>query len=181
MARPPSPRAKSAATNAAELFLRLGAFVGFTDAEARLVRQSSPALLPHAQAVVDAVYDHLLSHPQTAPFFSDPAGQPDLQILAERKKSLGEWLAACLEVQPSSAFAAYTHRIGQAHARVGVPPEYLVGTMAFAQTAIAALLAQALPARAIPTIQAWNKLLMLQLVIMLSSYTISTRRPGHKP
>ncbi len=154
-----------------ERFLRLADFIGFGEHEVRVVRESRDLLSPLAPAIVVAVYDHLLRYPETARFFTDAAGRPDEGFIAKRKETLSEWLEASLDVRLDAAFADYLYRVGVAHRRAGVPAEYLTGTIGFAQAAIMESLAGAIHGDgALATIQAWSKLLILQLDLLLAPY-----------
>ena len=154
-----------------ERFLRLADFIGFGEHEVRVVRESRNLLSPLAPAIVVAVYDHLLRYPETARFFTDAAGRPDEVFLAKRKETLSGWLEASLDVRLDAAFAEYLYRVGVAHRRAGVPAQYLTGTIGFAQAAIMALLAAATHWDAsLPAIEAWSKLLILQLDLLLAPY-----------
>jgi hypothetical protein len=59
----------------------------------------------------------------------------------------------------------------------------MIGTMSFAQTAIASVLSadMADPARVLRTSTAWNKLLMLQLDVLLAGYVSETPTPATEP
>jgi hypothetical protein len=158
-----------ASQSVTERFLRLADFMGFGEHEVRVVRESRKLLSPLAPAIVVTVYDHLLRYPETARFFTDAAGRPDEGFLAKRKETLSEWLNASLDVRLDGAFAEYLYRVGLAHCRAGVPAEYVTGTIGFAQAAIMHLLAMHGDA-SLPAIEAWSKLLILQLDLLLAPY-----------
>jgi hypothetical protein len=154
------------------------ALVGYTQADSERVWASRDLLLPHADAIASAVYEHLLSHPETAVHFTDPDGRPDRAHLDARARSLKEWLVATIEAPLDERFAAYLAGIGRAHTRrggnpaIGVKGRYLLMTISFAQTALLSLLDAAIPDRAefVATVGAWNKLLMIQLDMFLAVY-----------
>ena len=64
-----------------------------------------------------------------------------------------------------------------------VPARFMIGTMSFAQTAIASALSQDMddPARVLQASIAWNKLLMLQLDVLLAGYVTETPTPATLP
>jgi len=158
-----------------ERFLRLADFIGFGEHEVRLVRESRNLLSPLAPAIVAAVYDHLLRYPETARFFTDAAGRSDEVFLAKRKETLSEWLEVSLDVRLDAPFAEYLYRVGVAHRRAGVPAQYLTGTIGLAQAAIVDLLAGAIHGDAsLPAIEAWSKLLILQLDLLLAPYEVES-------
>ena len=154
----------------AERFVRLAEFIGFGEEDVRRIGKSRQVLLPVADAIVDAVYAHLVSWPETRPFFTDATGAPDTDFLAKRKETLTQWLLASLDVRLDAPFAEYLYRLGEAHRRAGVPVRYITATIAFAQAALTGIIGEAMAeGDRTATIQAWNKLLMLELDLMLAS------------
>lgn len=159
--------------------------VAYTPDDEARVRATRNLLLPQADAIADAVYAHLLSHPETRLFFVRPDGTPDEEHLALRKKTLKEWLLNAIEGSLDERTADYLAGVGRAHARRGGDPNvrvkarYLLVTMSFAQTALSALLDSAIEDRAemAATVRAWNKLLMLHLDLFLSVYDSAEATP----
>jgi hypothetical protein len=154
------------------------ALAGYTQADSERVQASREVLLPHADAIAGAVYEHLLSHPETAMHFTASDGRPDRAHLDAREHSLKQWLAATIEAPLDERFAAYLAGIGRAHTRRGgnaavwVKGRYLLMTISFAQTALLSLLDAAIEDRAefVATASAWNKLLMIQIDMFLAVY-----------
>ena len=64
-----------------------------------------------------------------------------------------------------------------------IPARFMIGTMSFAQTAIASVLSQDMgdPARVLQASMAWNKVLMLQLDVLLAGYVTETPMPPSAP
>ncbi|MEX2245240.1 MAG: protoglobin family protein [Dehalococcoidia bacterium] len=154
------------------------ALIGYTADDEALVHATRGALLPHAGAIADAVYQHLLARPETAAFFTLADGQPDAKHLTERKESLKGWLALTLEAPLDERSAEFLVQVGRAHTRRGGHPDvrvrgrYLLTAMAFTQAALTPLLDAAIADRAllVRTVAAWNKLLMVHLDLFLSAY-----------
>lgn len=166
-------------------------FVGLTDSDLALVRASGPILLARADELTAAVYDHFLQFPAAARFFLTPEGEIDRTRLDRRKHSLARWLRHSIDFRLDEQFPVFLLAIGVVHSNPSlergylgsVPARFMIGTMSFAQTAIATVLAQDLPdpARVLPTSMAWNKLLMLQLDVLLAGYVSETPTPPVPP
>lgn len=166
-------------------------FVGFTDDDLALVRASGPILLAHADELTAAVYDHFLQFPPAARFFLTPEGDIDQTRLDRRKHSLARWLRHSIDFQLDEQFPVFLLAMGVVHSNPSlergylgsVPARFMIGTMSFAQTAIATTLEadMADPDQALRTSMAWNKLLMLQLDVLLAGYVTETPTPATAP
>lgn len=150
---------------------------GFADADAALVRETAAPVAAAREAAAVAVYRHLLSIPETARWFLRPDGTPDEAALAERRRTLADWLVLAASADLSDDTARALVRIGRVHATSAatpagpVPASLMVATVAFAQAAVTDILREALGSeRALEASAAWNKLLMLHLGLMLSAY-----------
>ena len=166
-------------------------FMGFSEEDLALVRASGPILLDRAEELTTAVYDHFLQFPQTARFFLTPEGEIDQTRLDRRKHSLARWLRHSIDFQLDEQFPVFLLAMGVVHSNPSlergylgsVPARFMIGTMSFAQTAIASVLLEEMsdPAQALRTSSAWNKLLMLQLDVLLAGYVTETPIPATAP
>jgi hypothetical protein len=155
-------------------------FVGWSEADATLVRQTAPLVLAREAALTDALYEHFLSMPDSARFFLDEDGTPDRVRLERRKHSLGRWLQETAQAAITQDSAYYLLMIGLSHShrasgpdRPGgtVPARMMVGAMSLTQTALAGIFAAELPAAdALAASVAWNKLLLVHLNALLLGY-----------
>lgn len=162
-------------------------FVGLTDADLALIRASAPALLPRADALAAAVYERFLAYPATARYFLHRDGAVNETRLARRKHSLARWLRNSIEFQIDDQFPVFLLAVGVVHSNPplpagrhgSVPARFMTGTISFIQSEISAALAQEIsdPALAMQTAIAWNKMLMLQLDVLLAGYTTETPLP----
>jgi hypothetical protein len=165
-------------------FLReLTAFVDLGDAEVTLIRRTAPLVLRHEAAITAALYEHFLRFPESARFFLGEDGAPDMARLERRKHSLGRWLRETAEVAGTREFSYSLLAIGLSHSHRAtgpggrIPAHLVVGAMSLAQTAIARLLETELPgAEALAASVAWNKLLLVQLAVLLQGYLPAGRR-----
>ena len=166
-------------------------FMGFSEGDLELVRASGPILLNRAEELTSAVYDHFLQFPQTARFFLTPEGEIDQTRLDRRKHSLTRWLRHSIDFQLDEQFPVFLLAMGVVHSNPSlergylgsIPARFMIGTMSFAQTAIAGVLLEEMPdpAEALRTSCAWNKLLLLQLDVLLAGYVTETPTPATEP
>ena len=155
-------------------------FVALSDEDRELIRSSASIISVHAQGLTDAVYDHFLKFPQARKFFVDENDQPDEERLQRRKHTLIRWLVDTASCALDESFAVHLLAIGVSHgyppthrAHLGpVPSRYMIGTISFAQTAIGDLLRSQMGDTdlALRTSIAWNKLLMVELDVLLAGY-----------
>jgi hypothetical protein len=160
----------------------LATFVGFGDEDAARVRSTAALVLAHEAEITTALYDHFLEHPQSAKFFVLDDGTPDLARIDRRKHSLGRWLRDTAEAVTGGDTPYYLLAIGLSHSHRtwgqggAVPADLMVGAMSLTQSALARLFAENLPpADALRASSAWNKLLLVQLSVLLQGYL---RRPS---
>lgn len=166
-------------------------FMGFSDEDLELVRASGPILLDRADELTSAVYDHFMQFPQTARFFLTPEGEIDQTRLDRRKHSLARWLRHSIDFRLDEQFPVFLLAMGVVHSNPSlergylgsVPARFMIGTMSFAQTAIAGVLLEEMsdPVVALRTSCAWNKLLLLQLDVLLAGYVTETPTPATEP
>ena len=155
-------------------------FVGFDQEALDLVQFSAPILLRHAEELTAAVYDHFLKFPSTAQFFLTEEGKVDEQRVERRKHTLARWLNNSIDFELDGYLPGFLLAIAVVHSHPAthrahfgsVPSRFMIGTMSFAQTAIADLLWQEMdePAEAARASAAWNKLLMIQLDLLMAGY-----------
>lgn len=155
-------------------------FVGLNREELELVRVTAPLLLPHAEELISAVYDHLLRFPGTRKFFLTEEGVIDSEHLSLRRHSLIRWLRSTIDFKVDQEFPVSLWAAGMVHrhpssyrAHLGaIPSRYMIGTISFVQTELTQLLCQEMddPTQAMHASVAWSKLLMVELDILLAGY-----------
>src|SRR5688572_27061558 len=144
-------------------------FVGFTDQDWLSIQESISPLANKLPAILDAVYDHLLSYDDTRRVFLGSRGELDPEYLAIRKEHLTEWLFRTIQGSDNRGdLARYVMEIGRRHTGVAgepgrvVPPRYMVGLMSLIQSQVISNLFDALPGdpeRVRRLVLAWNKML----------------------
>jgi hypothetical protein len=155
-------------------------FVGLVEAELAVIRQTAPMVLKHERVLTEALYDHLLQFPATARFFLLEDGTPDRQRLERRKHSLGRWLRDTAEAAMTHDFVYYLLSVSLSHSHRQrgpggkVPPQFMVGAISLAQTALARIFQQELtqPQEALEASIVWNKLLLVHLNVLLLGYLL---------
>ena len=162
-------------------------FVGFTEDDLELLRASGPLLIDRADDLAAAVYEHFLSYPATARYFLTRDGEVNETRLTRRKHSLARWLRNSIEFRIDHQFPVFLLAVGVVHSNPplpagrhgSVPARFMTGTISFIQTQIASTLAEEMDdsAAAMRTAIAWNKMLMLQLDVLLAGYVSETPIP----
>lgn len=159
-------------------------FVGLGQEELDLLRATSQPIVKRADELTGAVYDNFLRFPETRKFFLEPGGEVDQERLTRRKQSLTRWLLGSIDFKLDQDYPIRILATGIVHshppshrAHLGsVPSRYMVASMSFIQTAIAGILSEELDDQdlAMRASAAWNKLLMVQLDILLAGYVNET-------
>jgi len=170
-----------------ERMRQMADFVGLADDDLALIRASRAVLLPCADELAAAVYERFLAYPATARYFLHRDGAVNETRLARRKHSLARWLRNSIDFEIDDQFPVFLLAVGVVHSNPplpagrhgSVPARFMTGSISFIQTQVAALLAREMddPTLAARTAVAWNKMLMLQLDILLAGYTTETPIP----
>jgi len=154
--------------------------VGLSEEDRQLIKASGPLIMSHAGRLNDYVYDQLLQHPQSRKFFVTKDDKPDAKRIEDNKQTMITWLRATATAPLNEGFIRYLVGISQMHRNIPVhrahlspvAPRYIIGTIAFYQSAIADILQQEMSdaGLAARTSVAWNKWLMVGLELLLSGY-----------
>jgi signal transduction histidine kinase len=89
--------------------------------DAERLRNLLPGFRDSAAGFVESFYRHLLAHPQTARFLQDP-------VRVERLKELQrQHLASMFEARWDEEYVRRRRKVGQAHAEVGLDPQFFLG------------------------------------------------------
>ncbi|MBI3330275.1 MAG: protoglobin family protein [Nitrospinae bacterium] len=170
----------SNATNWPARFAEMVDFVGLSEEDRQLIKASAPLILAHADRLNDVVYDHLLQYPQARKFFVTDDDKPDIKRIEANKHTMMSWLMATVSAPLNEGFVRFLVAISQMHRNIPihrphlgpVAPRYIIGIVAYYQTAIADLLHQNMAdtAQVLRTSIAWNKWLMVGLELLLTGY-----------
>lgn len=96
-------------------------FLEMDERDAQVLRSMLPKFHERQQELVDTFYRHLRAFPFTAGFLQDPERFERLQTLQRNH------LKTLLEAQWGPEFALARKRVGDAHAEVGIEPQYFIG------------------------------------------------------
>lgn len=145
-----------------------------------LIKETSPIVLEHGEELTASVYDHFLKFPESRRFFLEEDGEINEERLTRRKHSLMRWLRGSLDFKIDEDYPIRLLATGIVHshppthrAHLGsIPSRLMTGTISYIQTAMAELLHAKIddPALAARASIAWNRLLMVQLDILLAGY-----------
>ncbi len=160
-------------------------FVGLSDDDRKLIKDSAPIIHAHADGLTKEIYDHFLKYPEAGKFFTTPEGERDEKRIESNRQTMISWLRASVAAPLNQGFIRYLVSISQMHENIPVhrpelspvPPRYHIGTIAYYQTALADLFHQHIsdPAVARRTSTAWNKWLMVMLELLLANYLVHDR------
>ena len=89
--------------------------------DADRLRALAPVFARHAAEFVETFYRHLLNFDETQQFLTDP------ELVERLKLTQRDHLKSLLESQWDESFVDRRHRVGEAHADVGVEPQWFLG------------------------------------------------------
>lgn len=145
-------------------FQKMKAWIGFTNADAAHLQELGPPLAAELGRVVDRFYDRLMQDEQARSVFQD-----DRQLVRLRH-TLQEWLRELFGGEYEQAYLEKRNEIGRTHVRVGLPQRFMFTAMNVIRQELSLLIVeQRLPEGRAKT-QALNRLLDLELAIMLETY-----------
>ncbi len=170
----------SPATDWSIRFEEMVAYVGLTDAERQLIKDSAPIINAQARQMNDDIYDQILTFPEARKFFVTEDDKPDEKRIEDNKQTMLSWIRASAAAPTNNGFIRYLVGVSQMHENIPlhrphltpVAPRYIIGTLSYYQTAFAEALLDKMsdPVLAARTSIAWNKWLLVGLELMLATY-----------
>jgi len=162
----------------------LEASVGWTDADAAVLRKAAPILIPQAEAMVDAWRAEIARQPELIRWFCRPDGKPDDKYRARVKRRFVQWVIDALTRPHDQAWLDYQEEIGLRHTPAKknltdgtqtpdrVPLRYLVSFVAaVAQSVRGFLGGQGLADDEMDAMcQAWLKAVLLHITLWCRPY-----------
>ncbi len=159
-------------------------FVGLDQGELEIIESTRDLVLERGDELTAEVYDHFLKFPETRRFFLSEDGDVDEVKLDRRKHSLMRWLRGSIDFKIDEDYPIRLLATGIVHshppshrAHLGsIPSRFLVGSISVVQTALAQIFQEEMadPQEAQRASVAWNKMLMVQLDILLAGYINET-------
>jgi hemoglobin-like flavoprotein len=97
-------------------------FLEIDDKTIEQIRQAKSILEPAMDEVLDNLYSHILDEPELQPLFADKS-----EIEKARAAQKQHWMDSLFIGKYDNAFYEKTSRIGRAHARIGLTPNWYIG------------------------------------------------------
>jgi signal transduction histidine kinase len=149
------------------LFEDVKSYVGFSDNDARLLRELSEIAAPHFERMTDHFYECVEANPRAHAIITGPEQADKL------KRTLQHWLRAGLEGPHDESFIEQRWHIGRRHLQLELPQRYMVAAINVVRVDYHTLIEQqygdAIVHR-VATHAAIDKLLDLELAIIVESY-----------
>lgn len=150
---------------AGDRFAELKAFVAFGPEDEENLRALADPARPLISTVVEAFYETILGDPEARAVLRGGDEQQE-----RLRQTLTQWLESLFAGRYDAAYHEARLRIGVAHVRIGLPQRYMPLAMEVVRrTLVQGLRAQALD-RLDEKLRSLEKLLMLDLTVMLESY-----------
>lgn len=173
-------RFKRGAADAGPFFRYIAHFVGFTAADAAVIRESRFIIEKYLPSIIADFYTQLLRFPATRRLFLHPDGSVDQDYLALRMHHQANfWRRAASGVYDDD-FARYIDYVGRAHTsqgadpRIYIPERYVIGMVGFVQQRVSEALHKELRDVDVEmerrAAKAWNLLLIVVLELLSRSY-----------
>lgn len=165
---------------AGSFFRYMAEYVGFTPADAALIRQTQPIIAKYLPEIVGDFYTHLLRYPLTRRLFLLPDGTLNEAYLMLRMRHLSNFWLRTAEGVYDDAYAGYVDYVGRAHTSHGadptiyVPERYVIGQVGMIQHAISRAVSNELRGQddelEFRAVEAWDKLMMVLLEMLARAY-----------
>ncbi len=139
--------------------------IGFDARDAALLGQQADTIEPWIPSIVDHFYEALLQRPDARAIFT--GGEPQIERL---RHLLADWLRGLFSGTYDSAYYEKRLAIGAAHVRVALPQQYMILGIELIRQELETALRSADVAETDLTLRSLDKLLTLELAIMLESY-----------
>lgn len=147
-------------------FTAIRRYVEFTSECETLLRRFLAVAGPELPRVVDDFYEAISSDPAANAVLTGGAAQ------VERLKStLNQWLSTLLQGPFDERYVASRNRIGQVHVRINLSQEYMLTAMNRVRHGLHDIARRSVPPQELgPTLDALNRILDLDLALMLDTY-----------
>lgn len=168
------------AAEAGRFFRYMADYVGFTPADAAVIRQTRPIIAKYLPEIVSEFYTHLLRYPLTRGLFLQPDGAINQEYLVLRMRHLSNFWLRTAEGVYDDEYARYVDYVGRAHTSRGadpgiyVPERYVIGQVGMIQHAISRAVSSDLRDQddelEFRAVEAWDKLMMVLLEMLARAY-----------
>lgn len=144
-------------------------YVGFDDDDAARLLALHPVLAPHFTRIADHFYACILAHPRAHTAMTGGDGQVE-----RLKRSLVAWMDSGLRGPHDDAFYERRARIGRRHVEIGLPQQYMVTAIGVMRQDYHAVVSNGDTAERTANGRAIDRLLDVELAIMLQTYRIDS-------
>ena len=140
-------------------------YMAFTPQDAACLAELRPIVTPHFSHIVNAFYTALYANPRTKAVFESE------EQVERLRRSLMTWLDELFGGRYDDLYFNKRARIGRAHVAVGLLPHFMFGAMNVIRSEIVEIIhAEHTPEKRHPCASAVNRILDLELTIMVQSY-----------
>jgi len=142
-------------------------YSGFTDEDARLLAELRPVLEREAGPIVESFYENLIATPTLRPLLDDPA------VVRRLKTAQQRYLISLSRGTYDEDYAQSRFLIGQVHERIGLEPQWYIGSYGRHVEQLLPRLEQHFvddPPKASRAAGALIKLLLLDIQVALDAY-----------
>lgn len=149
------------------MFEELKRYTGFTQEDERLLHEMRPEIMAHADAITESFYARIQQHSNAARLLRDE------EQVSRLRQTLRLWLEKVLTGPYDVEYYELRSRIGRAHVAVGLQQYYMLGAMNEIRNHLHRILLGTFgrsDRRLGPRLAALNKILDIELAIMLESY-----------
>jgi nitrite reductase (NADH) small subunit len=182
---------KRGAADSGPYFRYMAEFVGLSDDDIQVIRQTKPVIEEHLPKIVTEFYDHLLRYPPTRKFFLKRDGSLDYDYIEMRMRHLSNFWVRTADAVFDDDYARYIDYVGRAHTSHGADPHiyiaerYVIGQVGFMQRAINHVLMQELHEKSTgiehQAVEAWDKLMMVLLEMLARAYSDEREEEQYDP
>jgi signal transduction histidine kinase len=152
-----------------EFLAEVISYVELGECEIELLRALHPKLEPHFTAIAERFYQAVFDNPGAAAVLS---GSDQVERL---RCSLIDWMSSGLLGPYDEKFYEKRSRIGRRHVQIGLAQQYMFTAMNVVRTAYTEYIVRMFPLDvACPTVRAVNKLLDIELAVMLRHYQLDS-------
>lgn len=145
-------------------FEELKRYVRFDKEDAKALLAFKPIATPHFEQVARKFYERIREHEEAHAVFT---GEKQIERL---QRSMVEWLTRLLSGSYDESYFERSLAIGRMHVRVGLPQYFVFSAMALIRVALDEIADEALGAPSAKVRSALNRLLDLELAIMVECY-----------
>ncbi|HEX5063906.1 MAG TPA: protoglobin domain-containing protein [Kofleriaceae bacterium] len=152
-----------------EFLAEVISYVELGEREIELLRDLHPKLQPHFPSIAQRFYAAVFEHPGAAAVISGP------EQVERLRGSLIDWMSTGLLGPYDDKFYEKRSRVGRRHVQIGLAQQYMFTAMNVVRTAYLEKIVELYPLdRACTVIRAVNKLLDIELAVMLRHYQLDS-------